>query len=186
MIGLQQRLFWPPSRALHPRAAISNSRVAVANRRLGSLGDNCVSFRWKDYRIEGPERHRDDARSPWPLPDAHVAARLRHIRTTVGSQSKPRQQYRACRRSARSATHRHRRHQGSNPNPKEPKASVPQPHAYHRDLLARVIAQTAHPSPCGKDSIRLRTQKSPLRSREKQIIAATSRANYHNGGQKGG
>ena len=31
-------------------------RVAISNRRLVAADDGCVSFRWKDYRIEGPER----------------------------------------------------------------------------------------------------------------------------------
>jgi hypothetical protein len=31
-------------------------RVAISNRRLVSIDDNGVAFRWKDYRIDGPER----------------------------------------------------------------------------------------------------------------------------------
>jgi hypothetical protein len=31
-------------------------RVAISNRRLVSTDDNGVAFRWKDYRIDGPER----------------------------------------------------------------------------------------------------------------------------------
>jgi hypothetical protein len=31
-------------------------RVAISNRRLLSTDDNGVAFRWKDYRIDGPER----------------------------------------------------------------------------------------------------------------------------------
>lgn len=31
-------------------------RVAISNRRLVAAEDGGVSFRWKDYRIEGPER----------------------------------------------------------------------------------------------------------------------------------
>jgi hypothetical protein len=30
-------------------------RVAISNRRLVSVDDNGVAFRWKDYRIDGPE-----------------------------------------------------------------------------------------------------------------------------------
>jgi Putative transposase len=33
-------------------------RVAIANSRLIALGDNGVTFRWKDYRIEGRDRHK--------------------------------------------------------------------------------------------------------------------------------
>jgi hypothetical protein len=31
-------------------------RVAISNRRLVSVDDNGVAFRWKDYRIDGPDR----------------------------------------------------------------------------------------------------------------------------------
>ena len=31
-------------------------RIAISNRRLVSTDDNGVAFRWKDYRIDGPER----------------------------------------------------------------------------------------------------------------------------------
>jgi hypothetical protein len=31
-------------------------RVAISNRRLVSADDKTVSFRWKDYRIDGPDR----------------------------------------------------------------------------------------------------------------------------------
>src|SRR5467141_1522962 len=33
-------------------------RVAISNRRLVALNDNGVTFKWKDYRIEGPERYK--------------------------------------------------------------------------------------------------------------------------------
>jgi Putative transposase/Transposase zinc-binding domain len=32
-------------------------RVAISNRRLISLADKGVTFKWKDYRLEGPERY---------------------------------------------------------------------------------------------------------------------------------
>ena len=32
-------------------------RVAIANRRLVALDDNGVTFKWKDYRTEGPARY---------------------------------------------------------------------------------------------------------------------------------
>src|SRR4249919_864767 len=31
-------------------------RVAISNRRLVSVNDNGIAFRWKDYRIDGPDR----------------------------------------------------------------------------------------------------------------------------------
>ena len=33
-------------------------RVAISNRRLVSLDDSGVTFKWKDYRIEGPDRYK--------------------------------------------------------------------------------------------------------------------------------
>ena len=33
-------------------------RVAISNRRLVALDDNGVTFKWKEYRIEGPERYK--------------------------------------------------------------------------------------------------------------------------------
>jgi hypothetical protein len=33
-------------------------RVAISNRRLVALDDKGVTFKWKDYRIEGPERYQ--------------------------------------------------------------------------------------------------------------------------------
>jgi hypothetical protein len=33
-------------------------RVAISNRRLVSFDDSGVTFKWKDYRIEGPERYQ--------------------------------------------------------------------------------------------------------------------------------
>jgi putative transposase len=33
-------------------------RVAISNRRLIACDDNGVTFKWKDYRVEGPERYK--------------------------------------------------------------------------------------------------------------------------------
>jgi Putative transposase len=33
-------------------------RVAISNRRLISADETGVTFRWKDYRIEGPDRYK--------------------------------------------------------------------------------------------------------------------------------
>src|SRR5437879_10584676 len=33
-------------------------RVAISNSRLIALGDNGVTFRWKDYRVDGQERQK--------------------------------------------------------------------------------------------------------------------------------
>ena len=39
-------------------------RVAISNCRLVSIDDNGVAFRWKDYRIDGPERWKTMTLSP--------------------------------------------------------------------------------------------------------------------------
>ena len=39
-------------------------RVAISNRRLVSADDNSVAFRWKDYRIDGPDRWKTMTLSP--------------------------------------------------------------------------------------------------------------------------
>ena len=52
-------------------------RVAISNRRLISADETGITFRWKDYRIEGPGRYQDhDAIHPRvhpALPDARAA-----------------------------------------------------------------------------------------------------------------
>jgi hypothetical protein len=39
-------------------------RVAISNRRLVSADDKGVAFRWKDYRIDGPDRWKTMTLSP--------------------------------------------------------------------------------------------------------------------------
>src|SRR5205814_9539351 len=39
-------------------------RVAISNRRLVSADDGGISFRWKDYRITGPERWKTMTLAP--------------------------------------------------------------------------------------------------------------------------
>ena len=39
-------------------------RVAISNRRLVSVDDGGIAFRWKDYRIEGPERWKTMTLTP--------------------------------------------------------------------------------------------------------------------------
>src|SRR5258708_1854641 len=52
-----KRPFGGPKDVLRSRARYPH-RVAISNRRLVSLGDEGVTFKWKDYRIEGPERYK--------------------------------------------------------------------------------------------------------------------------------
>jgi hypothetical protein len=52
-----------------PRAVLAylsryTHRVAISNRRLVAADDGGVSFRWKDYRIEGPGRWKTMTLTP--------------------------------------------------------------------------------------------------------------------------
>ena len=48
------------------RAGLSRytHRVAISNRRLISADETGITFRWKDYRIEGPGRYQTMTLSP--------------------------------------------------------------------------------------------------------------------------
>ena len=52
-----KRPFGGPEQVLRYLARYTH-RVAISNRRLVALDDNGVTFKWKDYRIEGPERYK--------------------------------------------------------------------------------------------------------------------------------
>ena len=52
-----KRPFGGPQEVLRYLARYTH-RVAISNRRLVSLDDQGVTFKWKDYRIEGPERYK--------------------------------------------------------------------------------------------------------------------------------
>jgi hypothetical protein len=52
-----KRPFGGPKEVLHYLARYTH-RVAISNRRLIALDDKNVTFKWKDYRIEGPERYK--------------------------------------------------------------------------------------------------------------------------------
>jgi hypothetical protein len=51
-----KRPFGGPEEVLRYLARYTH-RVAISNRRLVSLDDKHVTFKWKDYRLEGPERY---------------------------------------------------------------------------------------------------------------------------------
>jgi Putative transposase len=51
-----KRPFGGPEEVLRYLARYTH-RVAISNRRLVSLDDKGVTFKWKDYRLEGPERY---------------------------------------------------------------------------------------------------------------------------------
>src|SRR5438128_7494719 len=52
-----KRPFGGPQEVLRYLARYTH-RVAISNRRLVALDDNGVTFKWKDYRTEGPERYK--------------------------------------------------------------------------------------------------------------------------------
>ena len=51
-----KRPFGGPAEVLRYLARYTH-RVAISNRRLVSLDHNGVTFRWKDYRLDGPQRY---------------------------------------------------------------------------------------------------------------------------------
>src|SRR5712692_1115441 len=51
-----KRPFGGPEEVLRYLARYTH-RVAISNRRLVALNDKGVTFKWKDYRLEGPERY---------------------------------------------------------------------------------------------------------------------------------
>ena len=52
-----KRPFGGPKEVLRYLARYTH-RVAISNRRLIACDDNGVTFKWKDYRIEGPDRYK--------------------------------------------------------------------------------------------------------------------------------
>src|SRR5499425_909281 len=66
-----KRPFGGPEEVLRYLARYTH-RVAISNHRLVSLDDNGITFKWKDYRIEGPERYKQ-----MPL-DTHDACAAAH------------------------------------------------------------------------------------------------------------
>jgi hypothetical protein len=51
-----KRPFGGPAEVLRYLARYTH-RVAISNRRLVALNDKSVTFKWKDYRLDGPERY---------------------------------------------------------------------------------------------------------------------------------
>jgi hypothetical protein len=109
-----KRPFGGPRQVLRYLARYTH-RVAISNRRLVSLDDKGVTFKWKDYRLDGPERQRNDAppaRVYSPLPD-HVLPRASTVSvTTAFSPAKGAPNHCPYPRIASGAAHPHRCHQG--------------------------------------------------------------------------
>jgi hypothetical protein len=58
-----KRPFGGPTEVLRYLARYTH-RVAISNRRLISLDHRAVTFKWKDYRLEGPERYKQMTLDP--------------------------------------------------------------------------------------------------------------------------
>ena len=128
-------------------------RVAISNRRLISADETSVSFKWKDYRIEGPDRYKT-----MTLPThefirrflTHVLPkglhRIRHYGLFANGQS--RRQHRtgarvACRtvplETGRDVRDRRRRR---TPRAAASMSLLWRPHDHHRDLRKGLPAET--------------------------------------------
>jgi hypothetical protein len=148
-------------------------RVAISNRRLVAADDGGVSFRWKDYRIEGPGRWKTMTLTPHEF----IRRFLMHVLPCGSSlrpagQRHPRRQHRPGARTARrpgqSRTARHNRDPGGRPNA-HAAASVPllrRAHVHHRDLRARLRAQAPTDTRAGGNRDRhLMMPSPPIRHR---------------------
>ena len=124
-------------------------RVAIANSRLIALDDTGVTFKWKDYRLEGRARFKlmtlavDEFIRR--ILDPHSATRppphpsLRPIR-----QHWPRRQHRTSTQAARCAEAPERcprrRHPRATADARASLSLLRWPHDHHRDLRARLLA----------------------------------------------
>jgi hypothetical protein len=163
-----------------PRAVLAylsryTHRIAISNRRLVAADDGGVSFRWKDYRIEGPGRWKTTTLTPHEFIRRflHVLPRgFHHPSLWPAGQRHPRRQHRPGARTARRPgqfrTVRHNRDPGGRPSA-HAAASVPllrRTHVHHRDLRARLSAQaSSHPSVRSDQDRHLMMPSPPIRHR---------------------
>ena len=115
-------------------------RVAIANSRLIAFDEDSITFKWKDYRIEGRDRYKRMTLAT----DEFIRRFLIHVlpkgfhRIRHYGQDLRRQQHRACPRTARWAKApkptRRSRCYGSQP---AGMSMLRRPHDHHRDLPAR-------------------------------------------------
>ena len=129
-------------------------RVAISNRRLVAADDAGVAFRWKDYRIAGPDRWKtmrlaparvhpalSPARAAQGLPPHPPLRALRQRQASREHRDRPRAaRRRPARRRPATAAGRHagRAARGALPMP-----ALRRPHDRHRGLRARLRAEVA-------------------------------------------
>ena len=126
-------------------------RVAISNRRLISADETGVTFKWKDYRIEGPGRYKtmtlDTPRVHSPLPDPRTAKGLpSHPPLRPARQRQPCRQHRAGAQAARRAVSPKRTRDAQSSDRRTPHAAASmsllrRTHDRHRDFRARLRAK---------------------------------------------
>jgi hypothetical protein len=150
-----KRPFGGPPEVLRYLARYTH-RVAISNRRLVALNNKGVTFKWKDYRLEGRERYAVmtlDTHEFIRRFLMHVLPQGFHRIRYYGLLTSPTRANNIARIRTRSSTHPDRRYQGrqlkgfdkrSARRAECARACLPllrQPHAHHRDLLAGAATQ---------------------------------------------
>ena len=150
-----------------PRAVLAylsryTHRVAISNRRLIAADHTGVTFRWKNYRIEGPGRYQTMTLSTHEFIRRFLNARAArglppHPALRTAGQWQPRRQHRAGARAARRAgplrTAGYLRGPSGRRTP-HVAATMPllrRTHVHHRDLRARQRAKAPTHARAGRD-----------------------------------
>ena len=149
MVVYSKRPFGGPKEVLRYLARHTH-RVAISNRRLIALDDKTVTFKWKDYRIEGHERYK--------VMSLAISEFIRRFLIYVLRQASTASAITVCSRAASVPTisrgpascspcqySRLRPSMAPAPMPTNRKhqsipAPVAAPHDHHRDLSARLLA----------------------------------------------
>jgi hypothetical protein len=121
-------------------------RVAISNNRLVALGDNGVTFRWKDYRIKGKTAgnawiktmNPADGRVHPPLPAPRAARRL-----SPHPPLRPVRQW-PSRRHQRQTAPPARRNRYFRPSRARPPAASPNRHGAHHPAMPMLRRSPAH------------------------------------------
>jgi hypothetical protein len=145
-------------------------RVAISNRRLISADETGITFKWKDYRIEGPDRYKT-----MTLPThefirrflTHVLPkglhRIRHYGLFANGNRAHRTGARVACRAVPPETGRDLRDRSRRRTPRAA-ASMSllwRPHDHHRDLRKGLPAETPPRARCSSDQDRHLMMPSP-------------------------